>query len=163
MKKVLYLGLLFLLFIPTFVFAEDEEKKYDYYLKELTIEGYKLDFNAHQFIYSIEVPIEVKELKVNAVPSSSKAKVEITGADNLEENNKLIINVTAENGEEQKYIVNIKRIEEEKKEKGSFFEITDDQKKIALIFAGVIAGLGLIIYIIIRIRDRKIEKGMDKW
>ena len=164
MKKALYLGLLFLLLIPTLVFAEDEEEKiYNNYLKTLEIEGYRIDFNKHQSIYSIEVPVEVKEVKVNAVAESTKATVKISGADNLEENNKIIITVTAENKEEKKYIINVKRIKEEKKENDSFFEITDDQKKTALIFAGVIVGIGLLIFIIIRIRDRRIEKGMDKW
>ena len=164
MKKIIYISLLFLLLIPTFVYAEDEEeKKYNNYLKTLEIEGYKIDFTKHQSIYSIEVPEEVREVKVNAVAESSKATVEITGADHLEENNKIILTVTAENKEEKKYIINVKRIKEEKKESGSFFEITDEQKKNAIIFAGIILGIGLLIFIIIRIRDRKIEKGMDKW
>lgn len=165
MKKIVYITLMFLLLIPTIVLAEDEEqdKKYNNYLKTLEIEGYSIDFMKHQSIYSIEVPVEVREVKVNAVAEATNAKVEIIGADNLEENNKIIINVTAENGEVKKYIVNVKRIKEEKKEKGSFFEITDDQKKLAIIFASIILGIGIIIFIIIRIRDRKIEKGMDKW
>lgn len=166
MKKILYIAVLFLLIIPTVVLAEDEDKdkKYNNYLKTLEIEGYNIDFVKHQSIYSIEVPVEVRDLKVNAIAEATNAKVEIVGADNLEENNnKIIITVTAENGEEKKYIINIKRIKEDAKEKDSFFEITDEQKKMGLIFAGVIVGIGLIIFIIIRIRDRKIEKGMDKW
>ncbi len=164
MKKALYISLLFLLVIPSIVFAEDEEeKKYNNYLKSLEIEGYKLDFNKHQSIYSIEVPVEVKEVKVNAVADSTKATVEITGADNLDDNNKIIISVTAENKEVKKYIINVKRIKEERKEKSSFFEITDEQIKTGAIFAGIVAGIGVLIFIIIRIRDRKIEKGINKW
>ena len=165
--KFRIMTLLLLLIIPIRVFAEDpideSNKVYNNYLKELTIEGYKIDFNKHQSIYSIEVPVEVKELKVNAIPEATNASVEVIGADNLEENNKIIITVTAENKEEKKYIVNIKRIKEEKKEKESFFEITDDQIKTGAIFASIIAGIGLLIFIIIRLRDRKIEKGMNKW
>lgn len=143
---------------------DESNKAYNNYLKTLEIEGYNIDFVKHQSIYSIEVPVEVRDLKVNAIAEATNAKVEIVGADNLEENNnKIIITVTAENGEEKKYIINIKRIKEDAKEKDSFFEITDEQKKMGLIFAGVIVGIGLIIFIIIRIRDRKIEKGMDKW
>ena len=143
--------------------ADISNKAFNNYLKTLEIDGYKIDFNKHISIYNIDVPVEVKEVKVNAIAESSKATVEIAGADNLEENNKIIITVTAENKEEKKYIINVKRIKEEKKSNGSFFEITDEQKKTALIFAGVIVGIGLLIFIIIRIRDRKIEKGMDKW
>ena len=165
MKKIIYICLLFLLLIPSFVYAEDDEttKVYNNYLKELTIEGYKIDFMKHQSIYSIEVPVEVKELKINAVAEAVNAKVKVDGADNLEENNKIIITVTAENGEEKKYIINVKRIKEENKKDGSFFEITDDQKNLALIFSGVIVGIGILVFLIIRIRDRKIEKNMNKW
>lgn len=169
MKKLLYILLLMILLIPIGVCAGDSDdnqtnKPYNNYLKTLEIEGYKIDFMKHQSIYSIEVPQEVKELKVKAVPEAANAKVEIVGADNLEENNnKIVITVTAENKEEKKYIINIKRIKEEKNDKSSSFEITDDQKKTIAIFAGITAGIGLLIFIIIRIRDRKIEKGMDKW
>ena len=169
MKKRYLVLLFFLLLIPVCVFAEDEEndptqKAYNNYLKILEVEGYKIDFNQHQSIYTIEIPEEVNQLKVNAVAEGVNAKVSITGADNLEENHdKVTIVVTAENKSEKKYIINVKRIKEEKEEKGSFFEITDEQKKMGIIFAGVILGLGLIIFIIIRLRDRKIEKGMNKW
>ena len=143
--------------------GDNTNKNYNFYLKLLEIEGNKIDFNKHQSIYSIEVPNEVRELKVNAIAEASTSKVEITGADNLEENNKVIITVTAENQEQKKYIVNINRPKVEKGESKSFFEITDEQKKMGIIFAGAILGLGLIIFIIIRLRDRKIEKGMNKW
>ena len=144
---------------------EDQSNKaYNNYLKTLEIEGYRIDFSKHQSFYTIYVPIEVKELKVNAVAESSKATVNITGADNLEENNnKIVIEVTAENKDVKKYIINVKRIEDKAEEKSSSFEITEDQLKTAGIFAGIVAGIGLIIFIIVRIRDRKIEKGMDKW
>ena len=167
MKLKIVSLVLVLFMIPIIVFAEDTDnsnKKYNNYLKELTIEGYKIDFNKHQSIYTIEVPPEVKEVKVTAIAEATNAKVEVTGADNLEENNnKIIINVTAENNEVKKYIINVKRTKSDKKENESFFEITDDQKKLAIIFASAILGLGLLIFIIIRIRDRKIEKGMNKW
>ena len=74
--------------------------------KDLSVILYKIDFNKHQSIYTIEVPPEVKEVKVTAIAEATNAKVEVTGADNLEENNnKIIINVTAENNEVKKYIM----------------------------------------------------------
>ncbi len=139
-------------------------KAFNNYLKSLEIEGYSIDFNKHQSIYSIEVPQEVNELKVNAIAEATNAKVEVVGANNLEENNnKIVITVTAENKDEKKYIINVKRIKEERKNNNDFFEITDDQKKLAIIFAGIIVGIGILAFIIIRIRDRKVEKNMDKW
>ena len=182
MKKILFLFLFLIMISPVIVNAEkidsninqeettindnttdDSNKTYDNYLKSLEIEGYKIDFNKHQSIYKIEVAKEVRELKIEAIPESNNAKVEIVGADNIDENNKIIINVTAENGEVKKYIININRIKDEKKDNSFLFEITEDQKKMGIIFSSIVLGLGIIIFIIIRIRDRKIEKGINKW
>ena len=143
---------------------DNSNKAYDNYLKTLEIEGYKLDFNKHISIYSLSIPQNINELKVTAVPESNKSTVKVIGADNLEENNnKIIIEVTSGNNEVKKYVINIDKIEEETNKKSTSFEITEEQKKIAIIFASVVLGIGLIIYIIIRIRDRKIEKGLNKW
>ena len=139
-------------------------KDYINYLSTLEIEGYKIDFNKHQSIYQIDIPKDVNSLNINAIAESTSAKVEITGKEDLEANhNKVIIKVTAKNGDEKKYIINVNKIEEKKDKKQSSFVITDDQIKLIIIFASIILGIGLLIYIIIRIRDRKIEKGMDKW
>lgn len=139
-------------------------KDYINYLSKLEIEGYRIDFNKHQSIYTLDIPKEVNSLNINAISESNTAKVEITGADNLEENhNKVIIKVTAKNGDEKKYIINVTKVEEKKEEKDSSFVITDEQIKLIIIFASIVLGIGLLIFIIIRIRDRKIEKGIDKW
>ena len=143
---------------------DNENKAYNNYLKTLEIEGYKIDFNKHQAIYSIEVDQNINSLKINAVAESNKSTVKINGSDNLEQaNNKVTIEVTSGNKETKTYIINVKKIEKSNDKEEIGFKITDDQIKMAIIFGGIVLGVALIIFIIVKIKDRKVEKIIDKW
>ena len=133
------------------------------HLKELKIEGYEIEFDKYKSIYEIEVPNTVNQLKITATPESSKAKVSITGADNLQESNgKVLIEVKPNEGDSKLYIINVTNLEEEIQKKENDFTITEDQielgKKILIGIAIVI----IVMFIIIRIRDRIVEKNIDK-
>ena len=96
--------------------TREEEKKNepvldsDATLSKLNVGGYTLSpaFNKNKFSYSITVPSNVDNLTVQAIASSSKAKVTISGNSNLKPGmNYIIVTVTAENGNKNTYTVNV--------------------------------------------------------
>ena len=96
--------------------TREEEKKNepvldsDATLSKLNVGDYTLSpaFNKNKFSYSITVPSNVDNLTVQAIASSSKAKVTISGNSNLKPGmNCITITVTAENGNKNTYTVNV--------------------------------------------------------
>ena len=81
------------------------------WLSSLTVEGYKLEFNGNKTSgYSITVPESVSSVNISAKPISSKAKVEGTGKVDINAgNNNIKVVVTAENGNEKTYYIDIIR------------------------------------------------------
>jgi len=78
------------------------------YLKSLNIEGHQIDFNKETLEYSIEVPNDTEKVNISATVEDSTAKVSGTGEIEVSEgNNEIIVKVTAENGNERKYIINV--------------------------------------------------------
>ncbi len=79
------------------------------YLKSLSIEGYDVSFDKETLEYSIEVENGVEKVNISASPEDSKASVSGTGEREVTEgNNKLEVKVTAENGNERTYVINVK-------------------------------------------------------
>lgn len=79
------------------------------YLKSLSIEGYEISFDKETLEYSIEVENDVEKVNISASPEDSKASVSGTGEIEVTEgNNKLEVKVTAENGNERTYVINVK-------------------------------------------------------
>ncbi len=81
-------------------------------LKELGVDGYTISpsFNANTTDYNVTVPFTATSVKVNAVKNNNKANVVITGADNLQVgDNKVTVEVTAENGTKKTYTIKITR------------------------------------------------------
>lgn len=79
------------------------------YLKSLSIEGYEISFDKETLEYSIEVENDVEKVNISASPEDSKASVSGTGEREVTEgNNKLEVKVTAENGNERTYVINVK-------------------------------------------------------
>lgn len=77
-------------------------------LKELTAKEYNLNFNTHQYDYSLTVSNEVIHLDLTAVPTDSKAKVTITGNENfIVGQNVISILVVAEDNTEQRYTITV--------------------------------------------------------
>lgn len=78
----------------------------NYYLSSLSINGYEIlpAFSKTTHTYFLTIPNHVEELNISAVAEDSEAKVRIYGNDNLTEGeNKVLIYVTAENGEVKLY------------------------------------------------------------
>lgn len=89
----------------------NEKKSYsdDNSLKKIEVEGYNIDFKSDILEYSIDVDETVEKIKVNATANHEKAGISGTGEINLSSgNNTVEIKVTAENGNEKIYKINIK-------------------------------------------------------
>ena len=94
---------------------EKEETSTNKALKELSIKGYELSpaFDAETTSYSITLKEDEKKLDITATAADEKAKVEITGNDNLENpNNTVRITVTAEDGTQRIYRISVLKNEE---------------------------------------------------
>ena len=78
-------------------------------MKSLTITDYELKpkFDAKTYEYSIELDSDVTEIEIKATANDDKASVKGDGKVKVNEGaNKIEIVVTAENGNDQKYIIN---------------------------------------------------------
>lgn len=81
-------------------------------LSKLNVSGYTLNptFNKNTNVYTINVGSAVGGLNVDAIPTSDKAKVQVTGNNGWKYGmNTVTITVTAENGNKNIYIVNVNR------------------------------------------------------
>ncbi len=170
MKKRVFIIFIFLIFfMPFIVCAEDnktpvEDNKLNNNLKSLKVKGYELKFDKYKKYYDLDVEEGVNKLKVTAKAEATNATVKIKGADNLEKSkDKITITVTSEKGEEKSYVININRIKTTKKKKKDSFEITDNQMNTLKWFLIGVGGLALVVFIGIKIRDRIVEKGIDKF
>ena len=81
-------------------------------LKSLTIEGYEIPCDASVKEYELTVKNEVTELKIEAIPNDSNAKVEISDSSLNVGLNKIVIKVTAEDESINEYIINVTRTNE---------------------------------------------------
>lgn len=79
-------------------------------LKSLIVEEYDINFKKETLEYNIEVENIVDSIKVEATTNDKKATYEITGNDKLSVGpNTVEIKVTAENGDEKIYKINVNR------------------------------------------------------
>lgn len=76
-------------------------------LKNLNIEGYAIGFNSKFNEYSLTIDKKVKSLNISYETEDEKATVNIIGNDNLSNGSQVTVLVTAEDGTENKYILNI--------------------------------------------------------
>lgn len=93
-----------------------EEKNTNNNLASLTLgEDITLNpkFNKNTTSYTVEVPYKIKNLEIEAIAEDEAfAKVDITGADNLQVGeNEVKIVVTAEDGKTKEYIIKVTRLE----------------------------------------------------
>lgn len=80
------------------------------YLSSLVISGYDINpqFNKTNNTYFITVDEDITNVDITAIPEDENAKVNIYGNDNIQEGeNKVLISVTAENGEVKTYRIYI--------------------------------------------------------
>lgn len=89
-----------------------EVKSNDSTLKKLDVSGYTLNpaFNSGVTSYTMKVTNNITGLSVTAIPNSDKAKVSISGNKNWQVgNNAILVKVTAEDGTQTVYTVNVNR------------------------------------------------------
>ena len=94
----------------------EELKAQDTTLKALSIKGYKIDFNANEKKYYLNVDYDTTKLTINATPNNEKAEVKITGNTKLViGKNTVKINVVSEDKtKDDTYQIIVTRAEEEK-------------------------------------------------
>ncbi len=75
---------------------------------QLDVEGITPVFNKNTTQYYIVISNNISNINITAIPEDSKAKVQINGNSNIQEgNSKIKIIVTAENGNQKNYIINV--------------------------------------------------------
>lgn len=96
--------------------TEEELKAQDTTLKSLSVKGQKIDFNANEKKYYINVDYDTTKITVNATPTNENAEVKITGNSKfVVGKNTVKINVTSEDKtKEDTYQIIVTRSEEEK-------------------------------------------------
>lgn len=80
------------------------------YLEELSIDGFELspEFDKETLEYSVEVPNNTEKVIINAKKEDSTASVSGSGEVSVSEGaNKIEVKVTAQNGNERVYIINV--------------------------------------------------------
>lgn len=78
-------------------------------LKSLSIENasFKEEFDKNKTEYNVELPPDTKKIKINAEKDDKEANISGAGEVEVSEgNNKIVIKVTAENGNTKEYIIN---------------------------------------------------------
>ena len=79
-------------------------------LKDLGISGYSINFAKDITTYNISIKEDINSLKIKALPEDEKATVKIVGDDDLKLNdNKVTIDVKAENGNTKSYIIEVQK------------------------------------------------------
>ncbi len=142
---------------------EVNTQKFNNNLKMLEINGYEINFDPYKKMYEIEVPSDINELVVTAAPEDINAKYTITGADNLEENhNKVVVEVTAQDGDKKTYVVNVVKKEAIDAKTKASFKLDEGGLEIAKYFLIGVGIVSVLVFIIIKVRDRKVEKGIDR-
>ena len=86
-------------------------------VKSISIKNYDFKFDSNTKKYNILVDENVEKLDINVVPNDAAATTSIQNNDNLKPGlNKIIVQVTAENGKVNEYTFNVYKIGEEKEE-----------------------------------------------
>lgn len=92
----------------TLKITRNDKRSSDNLLSSLSVSVGKIDFDSNKTSYTINVDKDTTEIKIDAKAKSSKAKVTGTGTIKLKEgNNEIKVVVTAENGSNKTYTINV--------------------------------------------------------
>ena len=86
--------------------SEDAKLDSNNYLKDLSIEGYEIDFDKEQLEYEIKRNGK-SSLNIKAITESKKAEVAIIGNEELKDKDEIKIVVTAESGDNRTYTITV--------------------------------------------------------
>lgn len=133
------------------------------YLKELLVKDYEIDFDAKKYEYNIEVENNVTKLDITATAAHAKAVVSIDGNTNLKVgNNKVVIKVTAENGNVREYVLNVLRKDKEEEQQPVLKEEEKSNSKLLLIIL-IIATICGLLYLIFKDDNDDNEKKQNDY
>jgi len=143
---------------------KQSNKSSNNYLKSLKINNYDITFHKNKNDYVIEVNQIIDSLDLEVTLEDSNATYKIIGANDLaKNNNKVIVEVTAENGNKKNYTIQVKINEDigvTKDKKKNIFDFKIEDKYI--VGGAIFVLILVIIWLIIHIRNRKIEKAFDR-
>ena len=137
---------------------EQIEESDNNFIKNLYIKDYSIEFDKNTNSYDLEVGEDVNSLDINILLEDENADYKISGANNLKNNNnRVLIEVIATNGEARIYTINVKKIVADiKAEKNNKFIIPIIGGLLLIIIIGIIAGVRSYLY------DRKLDKALEE-
>lgn len=135
--------------------SKKEEKSTNNYLELITISSGSISFSKDKLIYDVVVKNNVKNILISAKTEDEKAKVEGDGRFNLNiGNNTIKINVTAEDGTQRAYTLNIYREYETKIEKDNIADKNNNIIKYIGISLGVLVVIVASVTIYKKVKDK---------
>ena len=140
-------------------------------VKSISVTGFDIKFNKDTKKYNVLIDEEVNEVEIKVTPNDSKATVTIENNTDLKVGlNKVVVKVTAENGDANEYLFNVYKIGEESKKEEVIPTPTptsDDKKEesnqktnIWMIISGI--ELLLIIILLVLLLLKKRNKGNNE-
>ena len=101
----------------------------DYYIKNLSIDGYEIDFDMYRYDYSITVDSDVSSLDFEVLLNNSNSIYYVEGNENFKEGENLVyLVVKAENGSTKTYTVKV--LKEKQKVVQEKTEIDEDEVEV---------------------------------
>ena len=137
-------------------------------IESLTISKYNLDFNRDILEYDLEVDYNTNKLNIDVKTEDTRSTFLILGAEDLNfYGGKVRIIVTAEDNTKKEYVINVTKKKEEKKEEEKTFKekITEkarENKTVGYIIVGNLLIIIILIAIIGKMNNKKIDKYLDK-
>lgn len=140
------------------------------YISQMIVYGYKINFDKNKTDYEIILDNDINKLDIDIYLDSDNASYEIIGNDNLKNNNNnvILINVKAENGDIKTYKINTKRSDDNNTQE--IIDVSDiDTKEDSKInkeqlymILGIGIGLIILIILIISLVSHRSSKKIDK-
>ena len=151
----------------TVVVVRPVVKSSDYYIKNLTITGYDIDFDKYTYEYKIKVNSSVNSLNLKVVLNNSKSIYYVEGNENFKEGENLVyITVKAENGSTKTYTINVEKEKEKVTKEDTKIDEDETEEetngstsKVVIIILIILVIIGLI-YVIFKDdeEETKVEK-----
>lgn len=140
------------------------------YLKSLQIESYAIDFRKTKKDYYIRIDEGINQLQVAVELEDEKSNYQVIGADNLKDNNyKVIVEVTAENGDKNTYTIHARVKENDIFDREVLVdEDMDSDSKLKIEKKYFIIGIVVFVFLLVltifirKILDRKLDKALDE-
>lgn len=131
-------------------------------VKSIAMTGYDIKFNKDTKKYNVLVDEDVNEIELTVTPTDSKSTVSVENNTELKAGlNKVVVKVTAENGDVNEYLFNVYKIGEEKQEEAKPVEkeeVKKEKDNTWLIVSGIEL---LVIFILLISLLKKRKKKID--